>query len=152
LETFTLLLLLKARCINSLIFHTPLRYPKDIALLRGNHESRSITKMYGFYDEVITKYGNAAPYSWCTEVFDYLSVAAVCLPLNFVPFSSCSLLILSFFQVIDGKYFCVHGGLSPDLRTIDQMRTIVQRNQEIPHSGPFCGIPSPENMFPPLQI
>ena len=34
---------------------------------------------------------------------------------------------------------CVHGGLSPDLRTIDQMRTI-KRTQEIPHFGPFCDL------------
>ena len=34
---------------------------------------------------------------------------------------------------------CVHGGLSPDVRTLDQIRTI-QRCQEIPHEGPFCGM------------
>jgi diadenosine tetraphosphatase ApaH/serine/threonine PP2A family protein phosphatase len=36
------------------------------------------------------------------------------------------------------QVFCVHGGLSPDLRTLDQVRTI-ERLCEIPHEGPFCG-------------
>lgn len=34
---------------------------------------------------------------------------------------------------------CVHGGLSPDLQTLDQIRTI-ERNQEIPHKGAFCDL------------
>lgn len=42
-------------------------------------------------------------------------------------------------QVIDGKILCVHGGLSPDVRTLDQVRTI-QRCQEIPHDGAFCDL------------
>jgi diadenosine tetraphosphatase ApaH/serine/threonine PP2A family protein phosphatase len=40
---------------------------------------------------------------------------------------------------VDGRVLAVHGGLSPDVRTLDQIRTI-QRCQEIPHEGAFCGI------------
>jgi serine/threonine-protein phosphatase 6 catalytic subunit len=40
---------------------------------------------------------------------------------------------------VDGCILCVHGGLSPDVRTLDQIRTI-PRNQEIPHEGPFCDL------------
>ena len=54
-----------------------------------------------------------------------------------------SLLILSadiIMQIIDGETLCVHGGLSPDIRTLDQIR-VLSRAQEIPHEGAFCGRP-----------
>lgn len=41
--------------------------------------------------------------------------------------------------VIDGEILCVHGGLSPEMKTIDQIRTI-EWNIEIPHEGPFCDL------------
>lgn len=41
-------------------------------------------------------------------------------------------------KIIDGETLCVHGGLSPDIRTLDQIR-LLSRAQEIPHEGGFCG-------------
>lgn len=105
LEVFTLLMLLKAA------------HPAHVTLLRGNHESRQITQVYGFYDECQRKYGNANAWRYCTEVFDYLTISAV----------------------IDGSVLCVHGGLSPDVRTLDQVR-MIDRVCEIPHEGPFCDL------------
>lgn len=42
-------------------------------------------------------------------------------------------------QLLDEQILCVHGGLSPDIKTLDQIRTI-ERNQEIPHKGAFCDL------------
>jgi diadenosine tetraphosphatase ApaH/serine/threonine PP2A family protein phosphatase len=50
-------------------------------------------------------------------------------------------------QIIDGTVLCVHGGLSPDIRTLDQIR-VLPRAQEIPHEGAFCGL----SAFPPLSV
>jgi serine/threonine-protein phosphatase 2A catalytic subunit len=64
-ETVSLLLCLKTR------------FPDRVHLLRGNHESRQITQVYGFYEECVRKYGNANPWKYCVEVFDYLNLAAL---------------------------------------------------------------------------
>lgn len=78
-ETFQLLMCLKAR------------YPDCVTLLRGNHESRQITQVYGFYEECMRKYGNANPWKYCVEVFDYLNLAAVkCITLFLFIRSLCS--------------------------------------------------------------
>jgi len=105
IETLQLLLSYKAR------------YPDYITLIRGNHESRQVTQVYGFYDECIRKYGSANVWRYCTEVFDYFTLAAL----------------------VEGSVFCVHGGLSPDLATLDEIR-LISRNEEIPHQGPFCDL------------
>ena len=73
--------------------------------------------MYGFYDECQRKYGNANPWRYCTELFDWCPLAAL----------------------VDGTVLCVHGGLSPQIRTVDQIRTI-ERVQEIPVQGSFCDL------------
>ena len=41
--------------------------------------------------------------------------------------------------IIEGKIFCIHGGLSPEIRTVDQIR-LIDRRMEIPHEGPFCDL------------
>ena len=99
-ETFLLLLALKVR------------YPDRMTLIRGNHESRQITTVYGFYDECVRKYGSASVWRYCTEVFDYLALTAV----------------------VDGKVLCVHGGLSPSIQELDAVR-LIDRKQEVPHEG-----------------
>jgi len=104
-ETFLLLLALKVR------------YPSRITLIRGNHESRQITQVYGFYDECLRKYGSVNVWRYCTEIFDYLSLSAV----------------------VADRLFCVHGGLSPSISTLDQIR-LIERKQEVPHEGSMCDL------------
>ena len=102
-----------------LLLSLKVRYPDRVYLIRGNHESRQISASYGFYDECLRKYGNASVWRMCCEVFDHLSLGA---------------LIGG-----PGGVFCVHGGLSPEIRTMDEIRKI-DRKQEVPHEGPMCDL------------
>lgn len=94
-----------------------LKYPGYITLLRGNHESRAICSTYGFYEEINRKYGNTNSWKYFNEIFDYLPIGAL----------------------VEGKIFCIHGGLSPLISTVDQIR-LLKRNQEVPHEGAFCDL------------
>jgi Calcineurin-like phosphoesterase len=85
-----------------------LRYPENVVLLRGNHESRMLTYTYGFYDECRKLYGCSNVWRYCSDLFDYLSLAAI----------------------IDMQVFCVHGGIS-DNCLIDDIYNI-NRIKEVP--------------------
>lgn len=60
-----------------LCFFSQVRFQERITILRGNHESRQITQVYGFYDECLRKYGNANVWKYFTDLFDYLPLTAL---------------------------------------------------------------------------
>jgi serine/threonine-protein phosphatase 2A catalytic subunit len=101
----------------TLLVALKIRYPQRITILRGNHESRQITQVYGFYDECLRKYGNANVWKSFTDLFDFLPLTAL----------------------IDNQIFCLHGGLSPSIDTLDNIKSI-DRVQEVPHEGPMCDL------------
>ncbi|MQM19272.1 hypothetical protein Taro_052273 [Colocasia esculenta] len=74
-------------------------------------------QVYGFYDECLRKYGSVNVWRYCTDIFDYLSLSAL----------------------VENRIFSVHGGLSPAITTLDQIRTI-DRKQEVPHDGGMCDL------------
>jgi serine/threonine-protein phosphatase 2A catalytic subunit len=93
------------------------RFPNRIVILRGNHETRTVTQVYGFYDECLRKYGNANVWRVFTELFDYLPLTAV----------------------VQKQFFCLHGGLSPSIDSLDQIRQ-QDRIKEVPQEGPMCDL------------
>jgi len=101
----------------SLVVCLKVRYPNRVHILRGNHESRQITQVYGFYDECVRKYGSPNVWKMFTDLFDYFPVGAL----------------------IENSIFCPHGGLSPSLDTLDNIREL-DRVQEVPHEGPMCDL------------
>ena len=144
-ETVTLLVALKVR------------YRDRVTILRGNHESRQITQVYGFYDECLRKYGNANVWKFFTDLFDYLPLTAlideqVCIPEICVLFQSAfpsprvyvpsikftTIVFKPFFRCTI-QIFCLHGGLSPSIDTLDHIRAL-DRIQEVPHEGPMCDL------------
>lgn len=100
-----------------LIIAFKVKFPDRIAILRGNHESRQITRVYGFYDECLRKYGSATVWKHLTDVFDFMPLTAL----------------------VEDSILCDHGGLSPQIDTLDELRTI-DRFQEVPNEGPMCDL------------
>ncbi|VDM31670.1 unnamed protein product [Hydatigera taeniaeformis] len=93
-----------------------IKYPENFFLLRGNHECASINRIYGFYDECKRRY-NIKLWKTFTDCFNCLPIVAI----------------------IDEKIFCCHGGLSPDLLNMEQIRRIM-RPTDVPEQGLLCDL------------
>jgi len=100
----------------SLLFAYKIKYPENFFILRGNHECSSINRIYGFYDECRRRYSVKLWKSYC-NAFDCLPCCAI----------------------IDDKIICMHGGLSPELTTMNQIANI-SRPCDVPDAGLLCDL------------
>eukprot|EP00760_Papus_ankaliazontas_P010651 PhM_4_TR14397/c0_g1_i1/m.10210/K06269/PPP1C; serine/threonine-protein phosphatase PP1 catalytic subunit len=99
-----------------LVLAFKIKFPENFFILRGNHECASINRIYGFYDECKRRY-NIKLWKTFTDTFNCLPVASI----------------------IDDKIFCMHGGLSPELHSMDQVRKIV-RPCDVADTGLICDL------------
>lgn len=93
-----------------------IKFPYEFHLLRGNHEGSAINRLYGFYDECIRRFTIKVWRVFC-DCFNCLPIAAI----------------------VSESIFCVHGGLSPDLKSLDQIRSI-RRPTEVGDTGLLCDL------------
>merc|ERR1719150_3283428 len=93
-----------------------IKYADNFFILRGNHECASINRIYGFYDECKRRY---SPRLWkrFTDCFNCLPVAAI----------------------VADKIFAMHGGLSPELKSFDQIKKLA-RPTGVPDTGLLCDL------------
>ena len=103
-----------------------LKHPDHCHVLRGNHETASISRLYGFFDECKRRYSTKL-WKRFIDLFNCMPVAAL----------------------VGGKILCMHGGLSPQLKSLDDINRI-PRPTDIPDAGLLCDIlwadPEPEQL------
>jgi serine/threonine-protein phosphatase 2B catalytic subunit len=90
--------------------------PNNVYLLRGNHESRSMTEYFTFREEVLDKYDS--------EIYDQILLTFDAMPLV---------------AVVNQEYLCMHGGVSPNMKNLDEINKM-DRFKEVPLEGLLCDI------------
>lgn len=99
-----------------LLFAYKIKYPQNIFLLRGNHECASINKIYGFFDECKRRHS--------IKIWKNFTDSFNCLPIS---------------AIVGERILCMHGGISPELKNLDQIRKI-KRPTDVPDDGLLCDI------------
>lgn len=99
-----------------LLLSYKIQYPENFFILRGNHEAAGINRIYGFYDECKRRY-SIKLWKIFSDTFNCLPVAAL----------------------IDEKILCMHGGLSPEITSLQQIADLV-RPCDVPDVGLMCDL------------
>uniref|UniRef100_A0A6B2KZW6 Serine/threonine-protein phosphatase n=1 Tax=Arcella intermedia TaxID=1963864 RepID=A0A6B2KZW6_9EUKA len=99
-----------------LLFCYKLSYPHSFFMLRGNHECRHLTDYFTFREECVHKYSREI-YDSLMDCFDALPLAAI----------------------MNKQFFCVHGGLSPEIDIIEEIK-FIDRFCEPPPTGAMCDL------------
>ena len=99
------------------LFCLKINYPKEVIMLRGNHESRAMTEHFTFRTEILAKFHEEEIYELFIDCFEALPIAAD----------------------VNGDYLCMHGGISPHLKTKEDIEKI-NRFVEPPLSGFLCDL------------
>ena len=97
-----------------LLMALKIKHPEQIWMLRGNHECAAINRIYGFYDECKRRY-SIKLWKQFQELFNALPLAAL----------------------VEAKIFCIHGGLSPDMESPDDLKRVA-RPVDVPDTGLLC--------------
>jgi len=99
------------------LFCLKINFPKAVIMLRGNHESRAMTEHFTFRTEILTKFHEEEIYELFMECFESLPIAGD----------------------VNGDYLCMHGGISPELKSRSDIDKI-NRFVEPPLQGFLCDL------------
>ena len=109
-----------------LLFAYKIKYPNDIYLLRGNHEVASMTRVYGLFDECKKRY-NIRIWKYFIDTFNCMSICGI---INY----TCN---VNNDHDMNKNIFCVHGGISPDFKSLSQIKKM-RKPYDIPDDGVMC--------------